>query len=832
MSTLSGLPTIAVFPVLVGPLQTLLALLPAILLGAGSMVFAIFRPGGFARLLRFLWRQKLFLATVVGIVYAWQAGLPARLIGGQSSRITPVQTATGTNWECDRGGSHRLGRGPGNTDATSQGVVWSNLRDKTVLSSVAVSGDRVYYSTATDIGPFSPQGRGAIVCVDAGTGEEVWRYAPDNYRATFSSPVVSGNNLVCGEGLHQVDDARVTCLDARTGERRWEFRTRSHVESTAAIDGNRVFIGAGSDGFYCLAIDPDSAGQAQVLWHLESKDFPDCESSPAIGDGVVYFGLGEGGNAVCAVKAESGELLWKLATPYPVFGSPTLVDGKLFVATGNGNYVQSATDLLAMKLQLLRDDGASEAELAAARERFKPVGEVWCIDLATQAAVWKFITGDAILGSIACGDTTDEAIYFGSRDGHVYRVSMSGQLLSKSNLNEPIVASPALGRQHVYCSTLSGRLYCLDRISLKPVWDSSLGTGTTFSSSPTLANGHIYIGTAQNGLRCIGYPGETKPPMWTNGERGGSADDTPVPEAPELLWQYPDAESSPFVATAPLMPLDGAVYVAGTRGGRSELIKLDPMPEESAPRQVWSRHFEGAITVAPVGCGERLCVIETNANVAILHLRCLSAIDGQDLGSHEIPGPSNRDQGAHDSQGLSLDHRAVYTWTVDGCLSCFDLMTGDPRWIQNRQEHDVEGFATPVLSDNIIFALSHRRVIADESLIDQKGSSSITKRLPRLSAIDAFTGVELWRVALPELPLGSPQADAQELLIPHQQHIAVYSMIDGTLLRRQGLTETPLASLPKTMDLGKSITPAIAIKGRVLYATDQGRIVCVGAASP
>ncbi|MDB5344949.1 MAG: hypothetical protein JWP89_3326 [Schlesneria sp.] len=832
MSTLSGLPTIAVFPVLVGPLQTLLALLPAILLGAGSMVFAIFRPGGFTKLLRFLWRQKLLLATVVGIVYAWQSGFPARLIGGQSSRITPAQTATGTNWDCDRGGSHRLGRGPGDADATSQGLVWSNLRDKTVLSSVAVSGNRVYYSTATDIGPFSPQGRGAIVCVDAGTGKEVWRYAPDNYRATFSSPVVSGNNLVCGEGLHQVDDARVTCLDARTGKRRWEFRTRSHVESTAAIDGERVFIGAGSDGFYCLAIDPDSAGQAQVLWHLESKEFPDCESSPAVGDGVVYFGLGEGGNAICGVKAESGEPLWKLSTPYPVFGSPTLADGKLFVATGNGNYVQSAADLLAMKLQLLRDDGASETELAAARERLKPVGEVWCIDLATQEMAWKFTTSDAILGSISCGDTADEAIYFGSRDGNIYRVSTTGQLLSRHHLNEPIVTSPALGWQHIYCSTTSGRLYCLDRTSLKPVWDSSLGTGTLFSSSPTLAHGHVYIGTAQNGLRCIGHPGETRPPMWTNGERGGSTDDTPVAEGLELLWQYPDADSSSFMATAPLMPLGRAVYVAGTRDGRSELLKLDPIPVESAQRRVWSRHFEGAITVAPIGCGERICVIETSVNSAKLHLRCLSAVDGQDLWSHAVPSPSNSDQDNHNSKRLSLDHRAVYAWNVDGCLSCFDLKTGDPRWIQNRQRHNAEGFATPAPCDDVIFALSNLRVIADETLVGQKGSSSATRLLPRLSAIDSLTGVELWQVALPEPPLGSPQTDGQELLISHQQHIGVYSMIDGTLLRRQSLSDTPLASLPTTMDLGQPMTPVISIKGRVLYATDRGRIVCLGVTSP
>ena len=62
-----------------------------------------------------------------------------------------------------------------------------------------------------------------------------------------------------------------------------------------------------------------------------------------------------------AVQIETGELLWKVSTPYPVFAPPTIADGKLFIATGNGNYIQSTADLLEMKLQILRDDGATES---------------------------------------------------------------------------------------------------------------------------------------------------------------------------------------------------------------------------------------------------------------------------------------------------------------------------------------------------------------------------------------------------------------------------------------------------------------------------------------
>ena len=836
------LPPLAVFPVLVGPLQTLLALLPAILVGVGSMVFAVFKPGGIVKLVRFCWRQKLFFGAMASTIAAWQYGFPSRLLRGQTPGLHAANNnSAGTNWDSVRGGPLRWGRGPGNLDPTAAGVIWTTHRDNCVLSSPAVSGERVFFSTATGIGPFSPEGRGAIVCVDAHSGKEIWRYGPDNYRATFSSPVVSGNSVVCGEGLHQVEDARITCLDAHSGQLRWEFRTKSHVESTAAIAHGRVFIGAGSDGFYCLSVDPDEAGRPQVLWHLEADDFADCESSPVVSDGVVYFGLGEGGTAVCAVQANTGTLLWKLATPYPVFAPPTVANGKLLIATGNGNFVQSAADLLEMKLQILRDDGASEQQLMEARERLKPVGEVWCIDLATRAVDWKFPTGDAILGAIVSGDSlpdtsghvSDDAIYFGSRDGHLYRISQNGELLNKYPLHEPLISSPALGWKHVYCTTASGRLFCLDRNSLKPIWDSSLGPGTTFSSSPTIAFGHIYIGTAQQGFRCVGRPGEPEPSVWTQGERGGSADDVPIPDVLELRWQYPADEEVPLVATAPLMALDGAIYVAGTRNGQSELVKLNVRGSDSTQRQAWSRHFERPIEVALVGCGDRLCVIEGGTNSAVLKLHCLAASDGTRLWSLTVAGPNaitRSSKSTTPQAGISLDSKRVYAWTGEDQLGCFDLATGMTVWDQSAVGSGLKtsptrppdwGIGVPVLANDLLFAITQQST----------GDPVASEKWAMLSARDAQTGILLWRCRFSHLPVGNPIVEGQQILIPLERNVAVHRLIDGLRVRTQPMEGKPtVRELP--VEYGKPIQPAIFLQGRACFATDRGKIVCLGGGPP
>jgi outer membrane protein assembly factor BamB len=790
--------TLAVFPVLVGPLQTLLAVLPAILLGLGSMLFAAFKPAGFLRLVRFGWRQKYFFATVAAIVWAWQSGVPSRFLMGRGTRPTTMDTGAASNWDADRGGTRRTGRGPGDDDATAGDVVWANARDKTILSSPAISGDRVIFSTATDIGPFSPEGRGAIVCVDAHSGHEIWRYAPDNYRATFSSPVVSDHFVVCGEGLHQVEDARVTCLDLRTGQRLREFRTKSHVESTAAIADGRVFFGAGGDGFYCLALDPTTGDQPRVVWHLDGSGFPDCESSPVVADGVVYFGLGEGGSSVCAVDAATGRLLWRVDTPYPVFAPPTIADGKLFIATGNGNFVQSAADLLAMKLQALRDDGASEEELAAAREKHKPVGQVWCVDLATHQVNWKFATGDAILGAVACNaiGRGDDSLYFGSRDGHLYRVARDGTLLHKSNLREPIVCSPALGQKHVYCSTASGRLFCLDAVTLKPLWDATLGGGETFTSSPTIAHGHVYIGSAEQGLRCIGRPGEPAPPIWSKGKQGGRADDEPIPETLAVLWQYPSKSEQAFPVTVPLIPLGDAIYAAGKRGDQTVIVKLNTRTTDESRRVAWSRTISGTLNIAPAGVGQRILIAETPHEGSAPMLHCLDVGDGDILWSRPL---------AHHTQGLTVDVQHVFAWTKSQEIRCLNVETGATVW-NERFEADVP----PDVADGILVCAGRRS----------------------LTAVDVFTGVVLWQQNSIGTAADRLAIDDREIRVTAGDRVIVHSLIDGQHLRTEPAIEERLMRGEIPDEAGRAVTSLVSLKARVYFGNDSGRIVCLGAEQP
>ncbi|MEX0704278.1 MAG: PQQ-binding-like beta-propeller repeat protein [Planctomycetales bacterium] len=546
MFDLSGSPTglYAVVPVLVGPLSTLIALLPAILMAVGAALLSALKPSAMKKFALLLWAQKLAVLVVaaagVGAWYGWDY-----VFAGPVEDVS-VAESDAADWTMFRGGPERRGYVPGDAEDPGQaGRNWDFIRDgiKTFYASPAVVGNRVYI-TCADYGPLTD--RGAIYAIDAGTGKLAWEYKAGGYRATFSSPSVAGKYLVCGEGLHYTRDARIVCLDLersekeRRGARLWEYRTASHVESSPCIANGRVYIGAGDDGIYCIELEPDEHGAPRVVWHLDGKDYLDAESSPLVADGKVYFGLGEGGKAICCVDAGTGKELWRIATPYPVFGCPAVAEGRLYIGMGNGNFVETAEQVRDKKLAALRDAGRPPEEIARERDALGPVGEVWAVDLATHEVAWKFGVSRTVLGSVAIAG---DRLYFGSRDGHLYCVSKEGEEIRKWNSHAPMVTSPAVAKEHVYFVTQAGMLHCLDVESLQPVWEMRIDTGGMTFSSPIVADGRVFVGTSQNGFVSLGQPGRRESdPVWA-GPLGGPGrsgwDGSLVTERAAFAWRYP-----------------------------------------------------------------------------------------------------------------------------------------------------------------------------------------------------------------------------------------------------------------------------------------------------
>ena len=524
----------------------------------------------------------------------------------------------------------------------------------------------------------------------------------------------------------------------------WSYRTKSHVESSAAIADGRAYIGAGDDGYYCFQLEPGAQGQPVLLWHLAGDKYPDAENDPVVHDGRVYLGLGLKGQALVCVDAASGRELWRVPTPFPVFSPPAIARGKIFIGMGHGDFVFSAEDLLARQLDSQRATGASETQLAALTQEWKTHGEVWCIDLATQRVDWRFKTDRTVLGAVVAGD---DRVFFATRGGTVYSVGFDGRQLATWSAHAPLLASPALTASHLYVTSESGRLFALDRANLQPVWETALGAAGTFLSSPAIARGHVYVGTPEDGLLCVGQPARNAAdaPRWAGhlggAGVGGNPDFTALPIRGAQLWHWPgDAGDAPSAA------LKGRLFIPVASGARRGVVCL----HSDEPVEQWFCETPLGVTSSPAASAQHVVFVDGAKGTAGRRLHCVDAGSGAKIWSAEV---------APDAAGLPcLAADSVLIEDQPGQLTSFDL-SGKLRW---RVAGQPPLAGPPALGDALIIATAD-------------GPDTLLVR-------DAADGGKLWSVAVSETPLTGPVTHGKTILFGIATGITAHSLLDGKYL--------------------------------------------------
>jgi outer membrane protein assembly factor BamB len=225
-------------------------------------------------------------------------------------------------------------------------------------SSPVSFGDLIYVSTSngqdeSHVNIPSPKAP-AIIAVNKNTGKLVWE---DNsvfdkiLHGQWSSPTVGkigGVDMV----IHAQGDGWIRGYEALTGKKLWEFdtnpkdsvwnKTRNELISTPVIYEDKVYIANGQDPehgegvghMYC--IDATKRGDITttgLVWHYDK--IRRSISTPAIKDGIVYEADFSG--FFHALDAKTGQVYWTHDMFAAVWGSPLLVDGKIYVGDEDGD---------------------------------------------------------------------------------------------------------------------------------------------------------------------------------------------------------------------------------------------------------------------------------------------------------------------------------------------------------------------------------------------------------------------------------------------------------------------------------------------------------------
>lgn len=896
-------PAMAVVPILVPAAGAVLSLIPVILLALGGMFLAMFKLSTLKKIPMVLWRQKiplLVLAVLVtGSVYLYGAIFPPK-----EQDVTIGEKAT-VFWPMFRGDAGRTGyallkdkNDKIYADPVDGGINWSMNRDvrgkdARLWSTPALVGNRVYVSLVVGWGPTNALGDGAVMCLDADTGGRVWSAVPKGYRGTFSSPAVEGDSVVVGEGLHKVYDARVICLNAADGTIRWTFQTRSHVESTPCIvtdkdgKGGKVYVGAGDDGYYCLDLAGNGDGTTKVIWHVGGKDengkekpdaakYRDCECCPAVVDGKFYAGLGNGGQAIICLDAQTGTELWRQATPFAVFGPPAVVEKKVFIGMGTGDFANDADALQRIKREEMQKAGRSEQEIKDELAKIQRGGEVWCLDALTGKSLWTAKISETILGAIA---VRADKVYFGSRDGLLQCYSTDGKKLGQWNAQGAIVTSPAVTGEHVYVVTGKAKLFAVGAEDLQPVWELTLGNPSPYYiSSPTVGRGRVYVGADDHGLLCLGQPKEQHP-LWSGPMGGpgmpGSISPTMLPARGAFSWAYPverpEDDAPVDRVTAPAASI-GQGYLVPIKDGPSKGLLCLSLDKKKNVVQNWAYASTLGVGQSPAACGDKVFLIEGEQGQEGRKLTCLASADGTVCWSKPV-APQAQGQllltasrlyfsaapesvACLDYQGNQLWQRAVPRLRGTGCLAdgqlllavdgtpgivALDAATGDDR--SSRYDWELAGklVSGPFLDWDMLLVGTDKGVEALSPFTGQSLWVSNTAVPATALTCDkgliSYVSTDGQMVVLSvhgELLGAAPGALAQ--FPPLVSRDAVLYLTDKAILRFDPLAgaeadpavaQAPSPTTWMKLDAmtGKASSPMVLIDSQVMFGADRGLVV-------
>jgi outer membrane protein assembly factor BamB len=325
--------------------------------------------------------------------------------------------------------------------------------------------------------------------------------------------IVVGNQVIAtsSEGLDQ-RRVYVTCVSSETGQRLWQQsfvargRPFSHPYSansapTPASDGKNVFAFFSSNDLLCLDLE------GKLVWYRSlATEFPKAgndtgmSSSPIVIEGVVIVQIeNQGDSFVAGLKADSGDLLWRVDRPRKAnWNSPSPMkrtDGKSLVVltsgddvTGldvaSGNKVFSipqgggriASTLSHANRLLVATEGLSVFEFTNATEHEK----LWSSNKVEPGNSSPVVVDDAVVvvkgGVLSVGDLKDgslryklrlpdagsiwstpvvckDRLYVFSDEGKCFVVSIGkkdAKILATNTIEDKVIGSPAVSGDALY----------------------------------------------------------------------------------------------------------------------------------------------------------------------------------------------------------------------------------------------------------------------------------------------------------------------------------------------------------------------------------------------
>lgn len=219
-----------------------------------------------------------------------------------------------------------------------------------------------------------------LLAIDKATGTNRWKVERPDVWLSWSSPQLTPTTaspeelLVCGS--HRLD-----AYNPSTGEKLWTVGGMSReCVPTPVIGNGRIFATTGPNG-QTVCIQPGGHGDvtaSHVVWS-NPRGAPFVPSPVLVGDGLYL--VDDKGIGTC-LNADSGHLAWRKRFGGAFTASPVAGDGKLYFCDESGKTIVVAAD--AMKYQELARNQLDEPIFASpaisqGRLFIRTAGHLYCI---------------------------------------------------------------------------------------------------------------------------------------------------------------------------------------------------------------------------------------------------------------------------------------------------------------------------------------------------------------------------------------------------------------------------------------------------------------------
>lgn len=318
---------------------------------------------------------------------------------------------------------------------------------------------------------------------------------------------------------------------------KWTYEAGDAIESSAAIEGGRVFVGSATGHLLALNLE-----DGRLLWKYPVEHAVG-ESSPAVAQGLVF--VGDLGGVLHAVHAADGRRAWTFKTATEIKSSPVVIgdrvligsydaklyclslkDGSLLWELQTDNYIHATPAVVDGLVYLAGCDevlhvvrlsdgkevhtipfggntGASTA-IAGGRAYFGTFNnEVLAIDVKARKPLWRYEHKERHFPFYASPAVVNGLVITGGRDKMVHALdAASGRAKWTFMTRARVDSSPVVVGGRVYVGSSDGRFYVLGVDKGQKIYEYDAGAPLT--ASPAVAAGRIVIGSLDGRLICFG----------------------------------------------------------------------------------------------------------------------------------------------------------------------------------------------------------------------------------------------------------------------------------------------------------------------------------------